>query len=155
MQGTKPLIFIAGDLNGANNASLLNTHQLKRLNYEATRGSNVLDVILTNAPNCYRVTTSLAIKLTDHKVVIADPPTTKEYTSSLPRKETKYVRSGKIADTVAQIRITNWEERLPFKLKNFMFGNGQQAFDQLYAVTQEAVEYNQPLRAAKTRDDKP
>ena len=51
--------------------------------------------------------------------------------------------------------MTNWDERLPFKIKNFMFGNAQQAFDQLYAISREAVEFNQPLRAAKIKDDKP
>ena len=154
-KGSKSLIIVAGDLNGANISSLLSSQQLIQLNHKATWKNNVLDLIIKNAPDYYSTSIILAIKTSDHKVVIAVPPTNAECNRTLARKVKNYARSGKIADTVAIIRTTNWYERLPFKIKNFIFSNAQLAFDQLYAVAYEAVEYNQSLKITKVRDDKP
>ena len=64
-------------------------------------------------------------------------------------------RSGRIEDTVAAIRTTNWDEILPHQVKNFIFGNEQEAFDRFYAVILAAQDTYQPLKVAKKRVDEP
>ena len=51
--GNIPLIFIAGDLNGANYTPVSKAFNLRRLNNLPTREGKILDVILTNVPDCY------------------------------------------------------------------------------------------------------
>jgi hypothetical protein len=65
------------------------------------------------------------------------------------------VRKGRIDDTIAQIRETNWDDAIPLNTRNFMFGNGQRAFDTFYSTIKEAEDKHQPLKMAKIKGDKP
>lgn len=65
------------------------------------------------------------------------------------------VKKGRIEDTIAQIRETNWDAIIPFDTRNFMFGKGQNAFDKLYSTILEAEAKHQPLKMAKIKGDKP
>ena len=103
----KPLIYICGDFNGADTTTITSNLDLRQLNHEPTRGTKVLDIILSNAPNCYKVSTQPAIDRSDHKVVVAS--TVQEmYKSTRPTKTKRLVRTGKIRDTVEQLRRSTW-----------------------------------------------
>ncbi|RNA24747.1 RNA-directed DNA polymerase from mobile element jockey [Brachionus plicatilis] len=49
----KPLIFVAGDFNGADVRPLCTKFYLRQINREPTRAAKCLDIILSNAPDCY------------------------------------------------------------------------------------------------------
>ena len=65
------------------------------------------------------------------------------------------MRSGKIENTVNEIRYIDWNKTLPFNTRNFIFDNKQLAFDSLYIALIGAQEKHHPLKMAKIHDDKP
>ena len=152
--GTNPLIYIAGDLNGINTASLCCSFNLHQINNQPTRLNNVLDIILTNAPSCYNCSTLPPIGQSDHLTVLASPS---EHTYKLtkPPATKIQVRSGKIRNTVAEIRRVNWQTTIPFSDINFIFSNAQRAYDTFYDTLNNAQNLHQPLRMVKTKDDQP
>ena len=49
----KPLVFVAGDLNGVDIGTFCHEYKLHQINKNPTRKERCLDVALTNAPKCY------------------------------------------------------------------------------------------------------
>ena len=65
-----PLTYIAGDFNGADIKPLCRQFSLKQVNHEPThRAGKCLDLVLTNAPDCYIAKTRLPVGPPSH----ADP----------------------------------------------------------------------------------
>ena len=147
--GSKPLIIIAGDFNGANVSTLCNANQLYKVNESATRGRNCLDLILTNAPKCYQSELWPPLGKSDHSVVVAIPPL-HAYNYSKPPASKKLIKSGNISDTVHLIRNTNWEH-----IRNEIQIDLQTATDMFYATIKTAEDICQPLKYIKSKEDKP
>ena len=145
----KTLIIIAGDFNKADPTSFCRTNQVRRLNYTPTRKEKCLDIILTNAPNCYKVETWPQLATSDHAVVLAQA-TISGYTNSKPKPIKRLVRTGKIRDTVNKIRSTDWEPII-----NKLNIDPQAATDDFYSTILTAENYCQPLKICKFRDDQP
>ena len=72
----KPLLYIAGDFNNANNKYLYNTFNVYQVNSKPTNKNNdkCLDILLTNAPKCYVTKNQPPFGNSDHELVIAIPP---------------------------------------------------------------------------------
>ena len=70
---TNPLIFIAGDFNGANTSLINRTHATYQINKKATRKNKLLDPIFTNAPKCYHCINQPSLANSDHQIVKAIP----------------------------------------------------------------------------------
>jgi len=149
----KPLMFICGDLNGADTTPLRNAYQLRQINNEATRDNNVLDVIITNAPECYTLETLPAIGTSDHKVVWATSSNA-NYKQTRPKQTKTLTRSGKIKDTVAVLR-THDRGSLVKKVALNSTSNCQESFNELYNIIQTAEDTMQPLKITKRRGDQP
>jgi hypothetical protein len=147
--GSKPLIIIAGDFNGANVATLCNTNQLYKLNGSATRGKNCLDIILTNAPNSYHSELWPPLGKSDHSVVIAIPPK-QNYKTSKPATARRLVKTGKIQDTVHLIRNIDWQP-----IRKMIQTDLQAATDLFYAAIKTAEDLCQPLKSIKSKEDQP
>ena len=72
--GNIPLIFLTGDLNGAYINPVSKAFRLRRLNNLPTREGNRLDIIFTNAPDCYVTSNLKPLDIKgDHGIVIAYP----------------------------------------------------------------------------------
>ena len=97
--GSHPLVFVMGDLNRCAIGPINTTHGLRRLNKKATRGKNLLDPILTNAPRCYHAITSDPLSTADHKIIKA-VALQSEYIKTRPLVQKTRKRAGKITDTV-------------------------------------------------------
>ena len=156
----KPLILVAGDLNGADTAPLCSNLHSRVLNKESTRGSKLLDVIISNSPDCYSCENRDSLGKSDHDIVIARPPAA-AYSTTIPPKRKIMVRTGKIEDTVAQIRTTNWAALGLKTTSNKLFDNRaqarletQKAFDIVYATILAAQDHHQPLKVSRVKDDK-
>ena len=134
------MIVLAGDFNGACVSNLCNTFQLNKINQGATRGKNCLDYIITNAPRCYTVENWPPLAKSDHSVVLALPNAAK-YNSLKPVTKTIKVRSGKIRDTVHQIRNYDWSTVI-----NSLASNTQSATNEFYDAILSAENYNQPIK---------
>lgn len=115
----------------------------------ATRGERCLDLILINAPPCYVSETWPELGNSDHKTVVSTPRAN-SYKELLPETEIKLVRSGKIEDTVADLRAINWSHIIS-KLKK----DPQEATNDFYHTLKTAEDENQPLKVLKTKGDKP
>jgi hypothetical protein len=152
--GSKPLIIVAGDLNGLNTEVHRRMHTLRQLNSQPTRGDNTLDVILTNTDDIYNCINMPEIGGSDHLMVLARPSITKKQVNKIPIKK-GLCRSGKIIHTVACIRQIDWDQVIPFHVRNFAFGNGQQAFDAFYDSVRNAEDINQPTRMVRFKNDQP
>jgi hypothetical protein len=87
-------LIICGDLNGAKTTALSRHLNVKQINKAATRGKNLLDPILTNAPDCYKCKTKQILG-SDHLAVIAYPSATK-YKSYQEKQQKVTIRTGKI-----------------------------------------------------------
>ena len=148
-RNSRPLIFVAGDFNGANVSPLLSSLRVHQLNRHATRGERCLDLILTNAPKCYASETWPELGASDHKTVVALPPLSR-YRERLPVAETRPVRSGKICDTVAEIRAVNWSPTIAL-----LNQDPQSATDEFYSIMRTAEDLHQPIKMLRTRGDKP
>ena len=145
--GNRPLIILAGDLNGANTNTICSSYELRQLNKAPTRNEAVLDIILSNSPSCYMCCNHPSIGRSDHQVVFASPKFSLYQLSCLPSHKVLY-RSGKIIDTVAAIRTCDLDTKIVNK-------SAQEGMDIFYAELLAAENYCQPLKASKTRDDKP
>ena len=145
----KTLIYITGDFNGARTDSLRNNYQLHLVNKAPTRKQKLLDVVLTNAPNCYSPDTLPALKTSDHAIVKCTPPAA-EYKATIPPTKRVQIRTGKVADTVAAIRCMNWDGIIKTAIKS-----PKQAMDMFYSVLLTAQDTHQPLKLVKARNDKP
>ena len=106
-----------------------------------------IDIILTNAPNCYNTFNLPPLSTSDHNVVIATPNHHK-YKQTRPKQIKLLARSAKIADTVAGIRQHDWN---PIKL----IQNTQEAYDYFYNNINRITDAHQPLKPIKTGMDKP
>ncbi len=145
----RPLIVIAGDFNGANIKPLCSVFQLHQLNKTATRGDRCLDLILSNAPQCYNCENWPELGSSDHKTVVAIAPEYL-YREQLPPPVKRYVRTGKIGDTVNEIRNTDWSQTI-----SLLRTDPQGATNSLYETLKAAEDHHQPLRVMRQRNDKP
>jgi len=68
---SKPLVIIAGDLNGAPTTNLCSALDCHLVKSKATRASNMLDVIITNSPKCYNIQTIGPLGNSDHDMQLA------------------------------------------------------------------------------------
>ena len=146
-----PIIFISGDLNGTNISPLLRSFNLYQLKCGATRGKKEYDLIITNAPKCYKSTLLPSIGKSDHKVIYALPDQN-AYKANLPKATKIKIRTGRITDTVASICNTNWHEIIPRTINS---ANCQTAMDSLYCHINAALDTYQPLKTIKIKNDKP
>ncbi|XP_065643027.1 uncharacterized protein LOC136074618 [Hydra vulgaris] len=146
--GNKPLIFLAGDLNGCPTDFICRSHQLIHLNTHSTRKTSILDIILTNAPKCYVSNTLPSFSNSDHLVVVSQPPLNL-YKSTRPVPHKVAYRSGRIADTVALIRSTNIEILVdsPYEI--------QVACNNFYHSILSAQDICQPLKSTTLVNPKP
>ena len=94
----KQLLIICGDLNGAKTTAMSRQLNVKQINKAATRGKNLLDPILTNAPDCYNCKTKQILG-SDHLAVTAYPSATK-YKNNQQKQQKISTRSGNIEDTI-------------------------------------------------------
>ena len=148
--GTKPLIFIAGDFNGADTSSLCHALQLHKLSTAAThKHGRTLDLILTNAPKCYSCEIWEPLGKSDHSIIYGTA-TQAKYNALLPKTSVKLVRSGRICETVNVLRNTDWASTLSLAVTN-----KQLAADNLYYILKAAEDLCQPLRPLKSRNDQP
>ena len=92
-----------GDFNNANINPLLREFKLHQFNSNPTRGSNCLDIILSNAPACYNCLNIQPFGNSDHQTVYAFANNDK-YKRTLPKQIKIEARSGKIKDVVEAIR---------------------------------------------------
>ena len=83
---TNPLIFIAGDFNGANTSLINRTHATYQINKKATRKNKLLDSIFTNAPKCYHCINQPSLANSDHQIVKAIP-FNQDYTKTRPKAQ--------------------------------------------------------------------
>ncbi len=145
----KPLLFLMGDFNGANTNPLIKAFDLYQINSLPTnqKDDKCIDIILTNAPKSYNTINLPPIGTSDHKTVLARPDFNK-YTSTKPKQLKIQVRSAKIADTVAGIRIHNWS---PLESIN----NTQEAYNYFYSTISVLIDQHQPLKYIKVGLDKP
>jgi hypothetical protein len=148
-QGARPLIMVAGDFNGANTKPLCSVFQLHQLNKMATRGDRCLDLILSNAPHCYNCENWPELGSSDHKTVIAIAPEYL-YREQLPPPVKRYVRTGKIGDTVNEIRNADWSQTI-----SMLSVDPQSATNSWYETLKAAEDHHQPLRVMRQRNDKP
>ncbi len=97
--GNKPLIFVAGDFNGADTTPLCLALQLHQVNKDPThKRGRTLDLRLANAPRCYVSETWAPLhddhnNRSDHFVILSYPPESKYKatlaplcTKSIPKK---------------------------------------------------------------------
>jgi hypothetical protein len=146
--GANPLIYIAGDFNGANTSLLNKTHTTKQINKKATRKDKILDPIFTNAPNCYDCINLPPLGNSDHDIIKATP-IYKKYKKSRPLPVTKKVRSGKIQHTIQKISELDWKPLIYSNLDT------QTKFDIFYSSIHETIEQTQPYKTIKIKGDKP
>ena len=91
------LVFL-GDFNDFQTSNLLSRHNLKQLIQAPTRGSAILDLIITNLSNLYEAPQVLApLGSSDHNIVTWSPDLTKSnpslHTKSIKRLVRRYPRS--------------------------------------------------------------
>ena len=91
-------LVILGDFNDFQTANLLSRHNLKQLVQAPTRGSAILDLIITNLSNLYEAPQVLApLGSSDHNIVTWSPDLTKSnpslHTKSIKRLVRRYPRS--------------------------------------------------------------
>jgi exonuclease III len=144
----KPLIILAGDLNGCPTDFICRSHQLNHLNAQPTRKSATLDIILSNAPKCYVSNTFPSFGNSDHLVVVSQPPLNL-YKATRPAPRKIVHRSGKIAETVALIRCTDLETLVdsPYEIQN--------ACNNFYHSLLSAQDICQPLKTTTLVNPKP
>ncbi len=147
--GNKPLIIIAGDFNGASTKYLCDSLQLYLINKSATRGKNTLDLVLTNAPKCYNPSNWPALGESDHMIVLCKPSQSL-YKACIPATVKIMARTGKVADTVHQLRTTDWSPVI-----SNLRGDPQEAINLFYSSILEAENTWQPLKVLKLKNDKP
>ena len=154
-----PLIFIAGDSNGSNCLPLCSAFGQRYLHQNPTRGNNRLDVILSNAPNCYSTYNMKPLGMkSDHDIIIADPLQS-SYVSCLAPVSKIKVRSGKIDEIIAELQKFNWDTLLPFiptpgTDRASSIVSMQSTFNILYSAIQASVDLHQPLKTVKVKNDK-
>jgi hypothetical protein len=146
----KPLLFILGDFNGANVQPLLSAFSLYQINNKPTNKlhTKCLDILLSNAPKCYNCTNRPPFGKSDHDLVLAFPNLHK-YKETRPKQRKILARSGKIADTVANLRIVDWSKVIQDSTST------QEAHDKFYSIIKQIEDYNQPLKIIKVGLDKP
>ena len=148
--GNHPLVFIAGDLNKCNVGPINQSHNLRRLNKKATRGTRLLDPVLSNAPRCYHaVTCSPLTPQCDHNIVKAIP-FNNNYAKTRPPEQVTKKRTGKLASTVEQLGNINWQLLIVSKEHSV-----QAKFDIFYATVINVLDTCQPWRKSKRKGDKP
>ena len=149
----KPLIFVTGDLNGANTSSLKADHCLTQINKAATRKERLLDVILTNAPpDSYKCNNRSAVSTADHATVFATPNNHKATTT----KPTKILtRTGKVANVVHCLRNTEWPLQSGMNKPGATVAQPQTMFDDFYSKVSSALDKHMPLKHIKATKDKP
>ena len=143
----RPLIFIAGDFNGAIVSPLCKEYDLYQLNKKNTRKEALLDIIITNAPKCFTCSNRPPLGNGDHQVVIATPPLSLYKKTRLPNRKVT-IRSGNINDTVASIRSSDIDSKIGSL-------GAQEGMDVFYRELLAAENACQPKRIVKVRDDKP
>jgi hypothetical protein len=149
-QGSKPLIIVAGDFNGANVSPLCSTLQLYKITTEAThKRGRVLDLVLTNAPKCYTAELWDPMEKSDHKVIYTYASRA-SYMTTLT-STSRMVRSGKIVDTVSRLRNTNWTACVT----KHALTHPQLATSMFYETIKAAEDAAQPLRRLKVKNDQP
>ena len=148
--GNHPLIYVAGDLNKCNVTPINQKHQLRRLNKKATRGTKLLDPILTNAPRCYHaITRSPLTPQCDHKIVKA-VPFKNEYCKTRPLKQVTKKRTGSLAETVEELGNINWS-----LLINSSEHGVLDKFNVFYDTVLNVIDTCQPWCKRVRKDDKP
>ena len=81
-------------------------------------------------------------------------PPTNRYKNTRPPSTKIATRTGKIRDTVAAIRTTDWDP-ICLSVHSTSRANLQDTFDQLYSTIRRAEDTCQPLRMTKLKGDKP
>jgi hypothetical protein len=144
-----PMVFVVGDLNGANVQQIKTQLKLTQINHKPTINNKCYDIILTNSPACYKVFNLPPFGKSPHQIVSIKPIKSK-YKSKTRENNKTLVRTGKIKDTVAKLRTHNWETI------SYNTNNPQSAFDSFYSTISEYENYCQPLKSKlKIGNDKP
>ena len=94
-----PLIYVAGDFNGANLNPILNdsAFKLHLVNTKPTRKGKCLDQVLTNAPKCYTALNLPPLGQADHEIV-SIRAFNDAYKNTLKPQLKRPMRTGKIKD---------------------------------------------------------
>ena len=148
--GTKPLVIVAGDFNGANTSYLTTVLKLHKLNNAAThKRGGTLDLVFTNSPKCYKTQVWSPLGASDHNVIYcyADQLA---YKSLLPRPTSVLVRGGHVRDTVNSLRNADWSH-----ITRLACTSPQLAADKLYTLIKTTEDLCQPLKPKKARVDQP
>ena len=86
-------LVILGNFNDFQTANLLSRHNLKQLVQAPTRGSTILDLIITNLSNLYEAPQVLApLGSSDHNIVTWSPDLTKSNPSLRTKSTKRFVR---------------------------------------------------------------
>ena len=142
---SKQLLIICGDLNGAKTTALSQHLNVKQINKAATRGKNLLDPILTNAPDCYKCKTKQILG-SDHLAVIAYPSATK-YKSYQEKQQKVTIRTGKIEDTIECIEEIDWKDIIKLDAAP------QIKFNAFYDTINNIQNKCQPTKSIKLKND--
>ncbi|RNA19401.1 RNA-directed DNA polymerase from mobile element jockey, partial [Brachionus plicatilis] len=168
----KPLIFVAGDFNGADVRPLCTKFYLRQINREPTRAAKCLDIILSNAPDCYISDTRNPLgpptsssqyfnladeastnsennepSCSDHRIVLAVAPK-HLYSATRPSERKILVRSGQLRDTVAAIRQLDTNALLAD-----IETDPHSSINRFMQAIRNAQDLHQPLRIVKTKGD--
>ena len=143
-----PLVIICGDLNGAKTSFLCRSFNARLVNNQATRGSRLLDPIITNEASCYRCHNRMVLG-SDHAQVIAIPKT-KLYRQKLQKPPPKFARTGKMESTLEAIGLIEWEQ-----IMSLPEGNPEAKFKVFYDTIQDIVDTCQPVKRCQLRNDQP
>ena len=125
---------------------LKSAYNLSHFNHEPTRNNKCLDIVLKNSPDCYVCTNLLPIGNSDHQTIcaIVSPSV---YKKLLPKCIKQPKRTGKIADTVANIRLVNWQS----ELRDIV--DIRQKFDLFYSKIKDIKYQNQSIKMIKIVND--
>ena len=141
----KQLVIICGDLNGAKTTALSRQLNVKQINRAATRGKNLLDPILTNAPDCYNCKTNQVLG-SDHLAVTAYPSATK-YKNFQTKQQKITTRTGKIEDTLDCIEEVDWNNIIDLDT------TPQIKFNAFYDTINMIQNKCQPMKLTKLKND--
>ena len=175
----QPLIYIAGDFNGADVKPVCSRYNLRQLNSDPTHiAGKCLDLILTNAPFCYNIETLLPIgppcllvsdrddrssdeseledDLKDYQPRnTSDHNVVKAFTSLLAYKATRQprrkiiARTGNLSATTRSIYDIDFDQLLAP-----LAADPQRTISNVYELILAAQDFHQPLRTIKVRGDK-
>jgi len=155
----KPLLIIAGDLNGSPTSSICSALDCHLIESSATRRDKKLDVIMTNAPKCYFNQTIGPLGASDHDIQLVRAPLA-HYRATKPPPTKIQIRTGRLSDTVQEIREINWtalgvsERNFYNRPRHNAIENIQMAFDTTYSAVLAAQDICQPYKTVTVVNDK-